>query len=320
MSARIGLLVLLLLASLPGPGAAAPTSCKLGVNIAALYDLDPTKGSFGADLWLWSLCPTRGPSPLSLVELPTAKPATQLGPVHGEATAGGHYESRLVRGVFRHPWDMRRYPLDRQRLTIRLEETELGAARLLFVADTRDSFVSPKVQAELGEWRVGSFRVTAGTEAEQSSYGYPEAVPGRYAWVEATVELRRSGVLTFLKLTLPVFAAALFAIFCLYFDPKLPASFQNQVPILVGVLFAIIINHRRSDDVIGDVGRLTLVTEIHLATILLIIVVAGLVFLDRRRAERGVQVRHLDRTAIYLTGAGYVALVASLILLAALRG
>jgi hypothetical protein len=214
---------------------------------------------------------------------------------------------------------MRRYPFDRQKLTIRLEETDLGAARLLFVADTKDSFVSPEVQAELSEWRVEGFRVTAGTEEERSSYGYPEATPSRYAWVEATVELQRSGVLTFLKLTLPVFAAALFAMFCLYFDPKLPGSFQNQVPILVGVLFAIIINHRRSDDVIGDVGRLTLVTEIHLATILLVIVVAGLVFSDRRRAEQGVKVRYLDRTAIYATGAGYIALVAILILFAALR-
>jgi hypothetical protein len=215
---------------------------------------------------------------------------------------------------------MRRYPFDRQTLSIRLVETELGAARLTFAADTKDSFVSSGVAAELGEWRIDGFRVAAGTEPGESSFGYPEAQPSRYAWLEATVILQRSGVLTFLKLALPVFAAALFAILCFYFDPKLPGSFQNQVPILVGVLFAIIINHRRSDDVIGDVGRLTLVTEIHLATILLVIVVATLVFLDRRRAERGVRVRYLDRSAISITVAGYVTLIVGLILIAALRG
>ena len=47
----------------------APVACRLGVNVAALYDLDPAKGSFGADLWLWSLCPTQGLSPLALAAL-----------------------------------------------------------------------------------------------------------------------------------------------------------------------------------------------------------------------------------------------------------
>lgn len=321
MLARIVLILLLIGAWWQAASAEEPPiTCRLGVNVAALYDLDPAKGSFGADLWLWSLCPTQGLSPLSLVELPTAKPSLELGPLQSEAVAGGWYESRRVQGVFRHSWDMRRYPFDRQTLTIRLVETELGAARLLLAADAADSFVSTGVAAGLGEWRIKGFTVTAGTEPEESRYGYPEAAPSGYAWVEATLVLQRSGVLIFLKLTLPVFAAALFALLCLYFDPRQAGSFQNQVPILVAVLFAIIINHRRSDDIIGDVGRLTLVTEIHLATTLLTVLVAVLAFLDRRRAEREEPVRYLDRVAIYGTAAGYVSVVLALILWAALRG
>ena len=318
MPVRVALILALLGLWAPAvPAMAAPATCKLGVNVAALYDLDPAKGSFGADLWLWSLCPDKELSPLSRVELPTAKAGLQLGPLQGQAVAGGWYESRQARGMFRHRWDMRRYPFDRQRLVIRLEESELGAARLVFAADSKDSFVSAGIGPELGEWRVEGFQVAAGTEQEESSYGFPEAEPSRYAWVEAAVVLQRSGMLTFVKLTLPVFAAALFAILCLYFDPRQGGSFQNQVPILVAVLFAIIINHRRSDDIIGDVGRLTLVTEIHLATILLTIVVAVLVFLDRRRAERDEPVRYLDHAAIRCTAAGYLAVITLLILWAA---
>ena len=325
MLVRIGLIFLLLGVSLQGAraetGDAAPAACRLGINVAALYDLDSAKGSFGADLWLWKPVPTQEPSPLSRVELPTAKVGTQFRPVRGEPVVGGYYESRSVRGLFRHHWDMRRYPFDRQQLVIRLEEPELGADRLVFVADAGNWSASSGIEAELGgEWRVDGFRVAAGTAQEDSRYGYPEAEPSRYAWLQATVELQRSSVLTFVKLTLAVYAAALFAILCLYFDPRQAASFQNQVPFLVAVLFAIIINHRRSDDIIGDIGRLTLVTEIHLITILLTILVAMLVFLDRRRAERGVEVRYLDRVAIFGTAAGYAGLVLVLILAAALRG
>lgn len=203
--------------------------------------------------------------------------------------------------MFRHQWDMRRYPFDRQQLVVRLEETELGAARLLFAADAKDSFVSAGIDPELSEWRVDDFRVAAGSDQQESSYGFPEADPGRYAWLEATIDLQRSGVLTFVKVTLAVLAATVFAILCLYFDPRQPSSFQKQVPILVAALLATIINHRRSDDIIGDVSRLTLVTEIHLLTILLTILIAMLVFLEHRRAERGLELRYLDRTAIYGT-------------------
>ena len=322
MLARIASVLLLLAAVLAGARAEAaePATCRLGISVAALYDLDPAKGSFGADLWLWSLCPSPELSPLSRVKLPGARPGAEIGDLGGEAVAGGYYESRFVRGVFRHHWDMRRYPFDRQRLVIRIEETEFGAAQLVFAVDTADSFVAKGAVAELGEWRVEGFQVVADVQQEESSYGFPEAERTRYASLEAVVELQRAGVLTFVKLTLPVFAAALFAILCLYFDPRLPGSFQNQVPILVAVLFAVIINHRRSDDLIGDVGRLTLVTEIHLATILLTILIAVLVFRDRRRAERDLPVRYLDRTAISATAAGYVALVGGLILWAAVRG
>lgn len=61
-------------------------------------------------------------------------------------------------------------------------------------------------------------------------------------------------------------------------------------------------------------------TEIHLLTILLTILIAVLVFMDHRRAELGQAVRHLDRTAICGTAVGYVSLVSTLIFWAAFRG
>ena len=319
-AARAWLGTLLVLGSWAAPAAAAEASatCKVGVGVAALYDLEPAEGSFGAGLWLWSLCPTRELAPLARIVLPTARPGVELGPLTGEAVADGYYESRQVRGLFRHRWDMRRYPFDSQRLAIRLEEAELGAARLTLAPDTSGSFVAPAVAGELGEWRVGGLRVTTGVGEQVSSYGFPEASPSSYAWLEAEVVIERRGILTFVKLTLPVLAAALFVVLCLHFDPRLPSTFPNQVSILVVVLFSIIVNHRRSDDVIGDVGRLTLVTEIHLATILLTILVAALAFRDLRRVERQQPVRYPDRTAIGATAAGYLGVVTLMILSAAL--
>src|SRR5690606_37084685 len=63
---RYGLaLALLLLVAAPLQAAWAqeaaadgPESCRLGVSIEDIYTLDVVGDTFGASLWIWSLCPT----------------------------------------------------------------------------------------------------------------------------------------------------------------------------------------------------------------------------------------------------------------------
>jgi hypothetical protein len=61
-SAGCATLMLLILALPFGPVRAqevaeTPAVCRVGVNIEDLYDFDLTRETFGAVLWLWSLCP-----------------------------------------------------------------------------------------------------------------------------------------------------------------------------------------------------------------------------------------------------------------------
>src|SRR3954462_6426644 len=50
-----------------GQGAAPghPQTCRLGVNIEDLYDVEMGRDTFGAVLWIWTLCPSATLNPLS---------------------------------------------------------------------------------------------------------------------------------------------------------------------------------------------------------------------------------------------------------------
>jgi hypothetical protein len=316
------LLVLLALA----PGAAreqsvaanSPVVCRVGVNIEDLYEFDLVSDTFGAVLWLWSLCPSRDPAPLETIVFRSAMPGLQLGDVRSTpADQGGLYQYRRVQGTFRHDWDMRRYPFDRHRLVIPFDESDLGGTVVMFEADTESSFVSPEIRAQLPKWVISNLELRASISEEASTYGLPGAAPIGHAHLDAIVHLERTQLLAFFKLTAGVFAAALIAVLTFFFDPRDRGSFNSKLALLVGVLFAVLLNMRNADATIGDASRLTLVTVIHLVALALIVAIALLALRDRRRADHDLPVRYPNWPLLTATAGSYIAINVGLIAQAA---
>ncbi len=293
---------------------AGPKVCRIGVNIEDLYDFNLAGDTFGVVLWLWSFCPSRDPAPLETIVFRTAMPGLQLGDVRSTPVdQGGLYQYRRVQGTFRHDWDMRRYPFDRHQLVIPFEESDLGAAVVIFEADAESSFLSPEIRAQLPDWEISDLEVQASVSEGASTYGLPDAAPVGYAHLDAIVQLERTQLLAFFKLTAGVFAAALIAVLTFFFDPRDRGSFNSKLGLLVGVLFAVLINMRSSDAMIGDASRLTLVTVIHLVALALIVVIALLALRDRRRADHDLPVRYPNWPLLAATAGSYIAINVGLI-------
>jgi hypothetical protein len=307
-------LLLTLFALTPAPASgqpatgASPPVCRIGVNIEDLYDFDPARETFGGILWLWSLCPSDDLAPLETMVFRTALPGLQLGQVRGTAVGDGrHYQYRRVQGTFRHDWDMRQYPFDRHRLVIPFDESDLGAAAVVFEADVDASSLAPELPSRLHGWEISALEVRAGVAQEQSDYGWPGESNLAYARLEAVVDLRRSArLLALIKPTLGVFAAALIACLVFFLDPREKGTFGSKLALLVGVLFAVLLNLRAADALIGDVTTLTLITEVHLVVMALIVVIALLGLRERRRLESGLPLRYPDRVLLAVTAGGYV--------------
>ena len=70
----------------------------------------------------------------------------------------------------------------------------------------------------------------------------------------------------------------------------------------MGVLFAVLLNLRSADTLIGDATRLTLITEVHLVVVVLIVVVALLALREHKGALRELPMRHPDRPLAVTAG------------------
>ncbi len=298
--------------------AQAPVACRIGMNVEDLYDLDTSRDSFGAVLWIWSLCPTAELEPLGAIAFPTAQTGLSLSPVETvDLDSGEQYASRRVQGTFRYNWDMKHFPFDRQRLAIPIDESRYGAERLIFEPDDRESFLTPDIRDRLDDWRIAELELAASTSEEPSSYGLPDQDGSRYARLEATIPLERASVVTFLKLTSGVFAGVFIAFLSFFYDTTDRSGFSGKIGLFIGVLFAVLLNLRTADANIGDAGHLTLVTQIHLVTLAVIVVLALVALRDRRRVERGLEVPHPDWWSLTVVGGLYVLAIGGLILRAA---
>lgn len=317
------LAVLLLLVAMLRPAdgqevpSGAPAVCRIGVDIEDLYDLDMARETFGAILWVWSLCPTAELDPIEAMEFPTAAGGLTQGDILTIPVKTGQYASRRVQGTFRYNWDMSHYPFDRQHVVIPIDDGRYGADRLVFEPDTQQSFLTPDIRDRLDEWRISDLTVSASISEEPSTYGMPDAEGARYARLEASFDMERAQIMTFLKLTSGVYAGVFIAFLSFFYDPNDRGAFGGKLGLLVGVLFAVLVNLRAADSSIGDTGHLTLVTAIHLVTLAFIVVLASVALKDRRAAERGVTVRHPDWPTLSVIGGTYLLVVAGLILHAA---
>ena len=281
-------LAAVLLGAAPGYGQEAarqPTTCRIGINIEDIYDIDIARDTFGAELWLWSLCPTDAVDPLATVTFPTAT-SVNLGELASVPTGGnGYYRYSRVQGTFRHDWNMKRYPFDRHRVVIPLDETHLGADDR--PVRGRHSRLVPHPRHPARPSGVADLRLRHRRERQRGGADLRPAQPAeaRYARLEVSFTLTRIGFLTFLKLSAGVFAAGFIALMSFFYDGRDPKGLTSRLGLLVGTLFAVLVNLRTADTVIGDMGRMTLVTEIHLLALLLIVVLAVLALRDWWRAE-----------------------------------
>jgi hypothetical protein len=97
---------------------------------------------------------------------------------------------------------------------------------------------------------------------------------------------------------------------------------RRRTNLLAGTLFAVLVNQRVGESVIGRTEHLTLLDQIHIVAMIYIflIALAGIyaqVLHDRGREQEAAR---WDRWGLWVTGASYVLLNAVLVGAAALRG
>ena len=281
---------------------------RIGAYVMRLNDLSPSTGSFATDVWVWTLSNAASTlHPIQTLRLQETKSVTP--DVPGEADVNGvRWGYREFAAVVNKDWDTRYFPFDRHTLAIKIAETISDADTLTYVPDAAGSHVDPRVK--IAGWRITRERLETHTINYPTRFGDPDPRVSNSRWSEAwlVVDVRRNGLGVFLKIIMVAYIA--FALVMLSFLMDAPV-FSSRISMLVGCLFATVVNMRASESVLGRTESFTLVDQIHLLVALFIFVSAVLALM--MRGSDAVRARRIDRRIALVSIAVFVAANAFLI-------
>ena len=296
---------------------------RVGVFITDLHSFDLSRGTFGANFWIWAVGPDAARA-LQSMEFPNADTIA----VRLESTmprGDVSWSQRKLTGTFHHQWDLGNYPFDRHALAIILEEGIEEEPAFSYEADLANSGFGLEEPVE--GWRIRAMRIEAGSAAYATNFGDPAASgpASRFGRLRAVLELERSDWTGFAKLTAALYAGFLICLIgCLV--PVNAATFAPRVTLLVASLFAMVINMRSASAALGSEHGLTLIDKLHVAGLAYVVAIAAATVLVRLRvehADRGEgdrrQLARLDHRSCIVPAVIFIALNAGLLLQAAIE-
>jgi hypothetical protein len=300
----------------PGPGPTRSAAvCSVGVYLADLYDIDTRAHRFGADVWAWSVC-TGDRNALQTAEWLNAQEQVQS-LEYADPTAFGLWSQRKITGVYRQNFDVRSYPFDRHTLRMIVEDSYDDAATLQYVADDRRSTVSRNLR--LDGWTITRFAVEAREEVYGTAFGDPTLPDDQetlYPHLEVVIDIERSNLWTFWKLVAPLYISSALTLLTFLMHDEEGKYLSPRLGLLAGVLFAIVLNMRAVEEVVGETNGLSLMDNIHLLALFLAVlaIAAATAWTFLTRNGWGpARVRRWDKWFFFAGTGVYVAANAALI-------
>jgi hypothetical protein len=291
------------------PAAARPERVVIGVYVTQIYDLDPTGGSFTASFWLWTRHRGGNIRPLDTIHILGAK-KVESEPTLTLVKAGQVWDQRFFRAVIRYPWELREYPFDEHNFVIRFEEGLYDSETIVYLPDRAQSGIDPGAMGS--RWNIGSFRFDAELRRSPTTYGDPTLNKPKSFGAQGvvTVYAERRQTVVFWKLLIGAYVALLLAMLSYRIKTDQPTLFSARLGLLVGSLFATVVNLRSTEAVLGRTDDFTLVDKIHITISLYIIVAAVSALISRRLCDhdRVALSRRVDNISLIVTAAILIAL------------
>jgi len=288
----------------PGPAAPGPERVVVGVYVTQIYDLDPTGGSFTASFWLWTRHRGGDIRPLDTIHILGAK-KVESEPTITMVKAGQVWDQKFFRAVIPYSWELREYPFDEHNFVIRFEEGAFDSRTITYVADRGQSGIDPEALGS--RWNLGSFRFDTELRRSPTTYGDPTLLkPESFsANGVVTVYAERRQTVIFFKLLIGAYVALLLALLSYRIKTDQPTLFSARLGLLVGSLFATVVNLRSTEAVLGRTPDFTLVDKIHITISVYIFVAAVSALISRHLCERDrvALSRRVDNISLIVTAA-----------------
>jgi hypothetical protein len=273
-----------------------PARVEVGAHVLRLTSLDITNNLFSLDFWIWFRWTDDKLKPYESFELVNGKiDSRQVERV--DKINGVNYACLRVAATMTCFWSVERFPLCRQQLTIEIEDDDLDASDLVYIADRDNCSVEPGFRTS--GWVCSGFSCDSVTHVYSTNYGDPRRAKGqqtRYSRLVFSYQLARADVFHSFKIFWGLYLSALVAFTVFFVKP------DHRLGLIVGSIFAVVTSHTVVSSYLPEAGVLTLADKLHLVTAGIILVALfetaySLHLLHKNREEA---YRRLDRLTFWV--------------------
>lgn len=291
----------------------SPQTCRTGVYVASLRDLNLAEKKFSTDFYLWSVCPFKDLQPLKSMKFLNVEDYKYFKAAYDSTLQrkdlpkwfypkeNVYWSGRKIRATLYQSWNVSNFPFDRHTLTIALEETTKNSSQFVYTPDFDNSGYQRNM--DLDSWQITSFKIVEQKVPYETTFGDPDLVSPQdsYSRLVISIGIKRVKFFSFLKLTIGVYIAFAVAMLSFFYDSDQTSLASPRRAIYIGALFATLLNMRVQESVLGRTEDLTLVDQIHIATILYVFGTGVVSVYSRLTSESGKkkQAIWLDRRVFF---------------------
>lgn len=272
-----------------------------GLNI---YNLDIASNSYFLDAYIWFRWKGKI-DPIADLEFANAvddwgmtqKPGYEKPQLQPD---GSFYQILRVEGRFIQPFNLARYPLDQQQISIMLENSIYTAKDLVYLADTQDSGYADTLA--IHGWSITDWSSQNLLRTYSSNFGLAIPDTSPYSVVRFAILIERPVSYFIWKLLFPLMIVLMSGCGALLLHPSYADS---RVVLPVTALLTVVFLQQSYSNDIPEVGYLVLLDKIYaLAYFLIITAVMAAIFTAGRVKDKGgdsyVSIVQIDRCFLAL--------------------
>ncbi|MBK7407000.1 MAG: hypothetical protein IPL49_13460 [Saprospirales bacterium] len=300
----------------PEPEDAQQARC--GIYLMNLYDLNVSEYSFYADFYVWMKWEgDRDPMNIEFVNAVEKWGFTQLdfSDTAEVLEDGSSYNGMRIEGRFFHSFDLRRFPLDRHELDIRIENVDYPQDSLAYIPETEGDLF--RKDFAIPGWQVEGARMETHSNFYNTDFGDPGAKDSTFSNFTFKLVISRPLSYFLLKLLLPLLVVIMASLGGLLIHPN---HIDARISLPIGGLLSCVFLQQSYSSALPDVGYMVLMDKIYLlsymliAAIMLRIIVVGNRLNRKERKDPDVVFRRDRRYTFYffilfLMGAGVLILI-----------
>jgi len=260
---------------------------KVGAYITSLYDINQSRGTYSADIWIWAISDIKSKYKLEdFLEInyfSNEFMRTFSGYNKEKIDSKYKIEQKKVQGTFLHDFDMRDFPFDKQYLKFSFEDSTNDSSKVRYVADLKSGYDK---SISIDGWIIEKIVVQEGNKNYDTNFGiYTRPSTVQYSQVEVTIELIRDSVAIFSKLTIGLLIAVLVALTSCLMPTHSSDIFSGRMGLLGGALIAAVVNQQFADSSQGNTTTVTLIDKLHMLGMFMMIVLLAVTARSRMLFE-----------------------------------